>query len=63
LKKYIGDNNTDEDAFKVLKTRDLTIRVGYNKLSFAAFYVEDIKEVFFFLKILHILLEHSMLLR
>lgn len=42
---YIGDDTTDEDAFKALKNRGLTISVGYLGSSQAKYYVRDVKEV------------------
>jgi trehalose-phosphatase len=47
---YIGDDTTDEDAFKVLKNRGLTIFVGRTGSSQAKYYVKDVKEVQAFLK-------------
>lgn len=41
---YFGDDQTDEDAFRALKT-GITIRVGKNKKSQAAYYVNDLKQV------------------
>jgi len=47
---YIGDDITDEDAFKALKNKGLTIFVGYTDYSQAKYYVKDVKEVQDFLK-------------
>ncbi len=47
---YIGDDLTDEDAFKALKNRGLTIFVGNTDSSQAKYYVKDVKEVHDFLK-------------
>jgi len=47
---YIGDDITDEDAFKALKNRGLTIFVGDTDSSQAKYYVKDVKEVQGFLK-------------
>ena len=48
---YIGDDKTDEDAFKVLKNKGLTIFVGSpNKDSFAQYYLKNTQEVKEFLK-------------
>ncbi len=47
---YIGDDVTDEDAFKALKKRGLTIFVGNSDSSQAKYYVKDVKEVQDFLK-------------
>ena len=41
---YIGDDTTDEDAFKILR-KALTIRVGKKKKSFAKYYVRSVNEV------------------
>jgi len=50
LPVYIGDDATDEDAFKVLRNVGITIRVGNDRLSRAEYYVKNISEVFDFLK-------------
>ena len=42
---YIGDDTTDEDAFKVLKNKGLTIVVDSQKDSSAEYYVKDTAEV------------------
>ncbi len=42
---YIGDDKTDEDAFKQLSENAFTIRVGKNKSSFARFYVNSTLDV------------------
>jgi trehalose-6-phosphatase len=47
---YIGDDTTDEDAFKALKNKGLTIFVGKPKISYAEYYLRSTKEVFEFLK-------------
>ena len=48
---YIGDDISDEDAFKVLKNKGLTIFVGSpNKDSSAQYYLKDTREVKEFLK-------------
>lgn len=41
---YIGDDRTDEDAFRVL-AEGITIRVGALERSKARYYVRDVKEV------------------
>lgn len=46
---YIGDDLTDEDAFKALKNKGLTIFVGKPKKSYAQYYVRDSNEVIKFL--------------
>jgi len=47
---YIGDDTTDEDAFKALKNRGLTVFVGRVDSSQAKYYVKNIKEVHELLK-------------
>lgn len=47
---YIGDDTTDEDAFKVLKNKGITIFVGKPKPSYAQYYLKDPNEVKEFLK-------------
>jgi len=42
---YIGDDLTDEDAFKALKNKGLTIFVGMPKESYAQYYLKSHKEV------------------
>lgn len=46
---YIGDDTTDEDAFKALGKEGLTVVVG-KKRSRARYYLKDTKETFAFLK-------------
>ena len=48
---YIGDDQTDEDAFRVLK-RGITIRVGQHHRSEAKYYVRRVREVIRFLECL-----------
>lgn len=48
---YIGDDQTDEDAFKALKGRGMTIFVGSQGPFSACYQVNDPSEVFQFLKI------------
>jgi trehalose-phosphatase len=43
---YIGDDSTDEDAFKALKNKGLIIFVGNPKPSHAKYYLKNTKEVF-----------------
>ncbi|MCK5256342.1 MAG: trehalose-phosphatase, partial [Deltaproteobacteria bacterium] len=50
LKIYIGDDQTDEDAFKVLGEDDISIRVGYKKDSKAQYFCKGSSEVLQFLK-------------
>lgn len=51
---YIGDDQTDEDAFAVLRSRDIAIKVGESASSRAAYFAKDTEEVAAFL---HALLE------
>jgi trehalose-phosphatase len=50
LKIYIGDDKTDEDAFKILKQNDISIVVGYKKYSKAHYFCKSSKEVILFLR-------------
>ena len=50
LKIYIGDDQTDEDAFGVLAPEDISIRVGYKKGSAARYFCRGSSEVVTFLK-------------
>jgi trehalose-phosphatase len=52
LPVYIGDDETDEDAFKALKNKGLTIFVGQNKSSGANYYLKDQGEVNELLKLI-----------
>jgi len=47
---YIGDDETDEDAFKVLKNNGITVFVGKPRPSYARYYLKDADEVKEFLK-------------
>lgn len=47
---YIGDDVTDEDAFRALKNKGMTIFVGKPKSSYAQYYLKDTDEVTEFLK-------------
>ena len=53
MRIYIGDDQTDEDAFTVLGKRDIPIRVGAKKGSRASYYLRGSGEVSTFLKMLH----------
>lgn len=46
---YIGDDVTDEYAFRVLEKNGITIRVGKKKNSYAKYYLKNINEVYKFL--------------
>lgn len=41
----IGDDITDEDMFRVLKSKGITIRVGWSKKSSAEYYLASQREV------------------
>jgi trehalose-phosphatase len=47
---YIGDDKTDEDAFNVLRTKDISIFVGKATSSAARYYLKDTEEVAEFLE-------------
>lgn len=49
---YVGDDTTDEDAFKALKNVGITVRVGKSRESCAEYYLKDTSEVFEFLKLI-----------
>lgn len=42
---YIGDDATDEDAFKVLKNKGISVFVGKPKKSYAKYYLKNTREV------------------
>jgi len=50
LPVYIGDDTTDEDAFKVLRNKGLTVFVGKPRKSFAEYYLKNSIEVVELLK-------------
>ncbi len=50
LPVYIGDDVTDEDAFKVLRNKGITIAIGKTSGSYAQFYLNDAAEVGEFLR-------------
>ncbi|RMF91978.1 MAG: trehalose-phosphatase [Candidatus Schekmanbacteria bacterium] len=47
---YIGDDKTDEDAFKVLNKKGLCIRIGRSKKTFANYYLKNTAETVKFLE-------------
>ena len=47
---YVGDDKTDEDAFKKLKDKGLTVVVGRKRFSEAKYYVKNVREVWFLLQ-------------
>lgn len=49
---YVGDDMTDEDAFKALGRKGLTVFVGKSGSSNAAYYVKNTKEVINFLRLI-----------
>ena len=42
---YIGDDVADEEAFKLLKNKSLTVSVGENARSSAIYYLKNPQEV------------------
>jgi len=55
LRIYIGDDQTDEDAFRVLEDDDISIRVGYRKGSKARYFCRGTSEVLKFIEQLPLL--------
>ena len=48
---YLGDDQTDEDAFRILKGKSITIFVGDSRLTLGTdYYVKDSSEVLEFLR-------------
>lgn len=47
---YIGDDLTDEDAFRALKNKGLTVIVGRNTKSSAQYYVRNTRETLDFIR-------------
>ncbi len=56
---YIGDDQTDEDAFKAIGRKGIGIKVTPNEkaVSYASYYLRSPSEVFYFLKRLKYLKE------
>jgi len=50
---YIGDDTTDEDAFKILRNMAITIRVGNSSVTKAKYNVKNTKEVQSILRIIN----------
>jgi trehalose-phosphatase len=46
---YIGDDTTDEDAFKALSNKGITIRVGKKPDTLAQYFIKDVHQVYKFL--------------
>ena len=51
LKIYIGDDETDEDAFRAIGETGITVKVG-GKATLAGFYLRNHKDVWAFLTVL-----------
>lgn len=47
---YVGDDVTDEDAFRALKGKGLTVFVGYSEKTHAKYYLRNTQEVTEFLE-------------
>jgi len=56
---YIGDDHTDESAFEKLRDCGITVHVGRGKKSRARYFVNDVGEVYEFLKYVHACLQCS----
>jgi len=42
---FVGDDTTDEDAFRSLRTKGITVRVGRSRSTRAKYYVKNIEDV------------------
>lgn len=51
---YIGDDTTDEDAFRSLRNKGLTVAVGRHSASRAKYYLNDTREVISFLELIKV---------
>jgi trehalose 6-phosphate phosphatase len=49
---FIGDDTTDEDVFKVLRKKGITVRVGKSTSTHAQYYVKDVGEVMHLLQLI-----------
>jgi trehalose-phosphatase len=49
---YLGDDSTDEDAFKAMRGRGWAVLVGAPRISYAQYYLKDPGEVLKFLRLL-----------
>ncbi|MDD3983294.1 MAG: trehalose-phosphatase [Candidatus Omnitrophota bacterium] len=56
---YLGDDRTDEDAFRALKHRGITVYVGAKRASAAGYYLNSPREAVLFLRELLALREES----
>jgi trehalose 6-phosphate phosphatase len=56
---YIGDDRTDEDAFRALGRRGITVLVGPKRPTLARFQLDGVPEVWEFLRFLERLLESA----
>lgn len=56
---YIGDDQTDEAAFKALRKKGITIRVGISKKTFADYYLKGYWEVSLLLRQIHELAKNN----
>jgi trehalose 6-phosphate phosphatase len=55
---YIGDDVTDETAFKVLSENGITIRVGFSKKTAAQYYIRDQQEILRILQYINEMVKH-----
>lgn len=47
---YVGDDYTDESAFRILRNKGITIRVGIGRKTRAEYYLKNTDETYLFLK-------------
>lgn len=55
---FIGDDTTDEEAFETLRSVGITVHVGKSSNTAAKYYVNEVPDVFRFLKIILTLRTH-----